>query len=601
MARRFSFISNAKFNPFTFDEMAKPLLMYKEYYDKNEALATELAEKANEWEAKANAEQDGAAYEQVKKYADDLRGQAERLVKYGMSPGLRADLQTMKARYKGEVTPVEEAYNLRNKLAEEQRLASLKDPSLRFSKDYATASLADLLNNPTASYNQWSLNDTYNRSAAEMKALMAKSQQIPRLVRTAGGQQIWQYDSGYNQSDIIDAVRNTGNPTNVVLAEHVQNLRRQYGYANMDDHQKEEFDNTLIGSMQAGLEEHTYKVTSDPTYKKPLSEEEKRELEYKEKKAEYDYLTAMAKWQATAGKGQNSTASGSTLRDFDNGFYYDKVAAGVYQGHSSDGSTVPVDKNGYPLNVMDNSAYTRNLPEDMQNELSRRRANKGAQVVNYFEADPDKIRVLNKEEEDLEFKRFLGKPENLKNLTVWNTDLKDKSGKEIKDSDGKTLKVGNLTPTEKYQLQSYLEDVNEKTKKHLTISDVTVVKYTVPGILTNTTKIKIIPKTANLFGAEDYDYILDTSENSTTIPKNENSEAPTPTTVPVNTDTTPTVPAPTEPPKVSSDSVKKEAPIKREAPKVPKDTATAEQVADKKAELLKKKLKEKQNKNNNSK
>ena len=109
----FSLSSRAKFTPFTFDEMVKPFQMYKEYYTQQEQLASALAEQAAEWGQKLNEVTDHDTYQTYKNFESDLKDISERLVKQGLDPGLRANIQKMKHRYASEINPIKDAYNWR--------------------------------------------------------------------------------------------------------------------------------------------------------------------------------------------------------------------------------------------------------------------------------------------------------------------------------------------------------------------------------------------------------------------------------------------------------------------------------------------------------
>ena len=143
---------SSQFRPMTYDELSKPLIQATEAQmaleDQYSAMQTEAAK----WQQLANEQTDQRAYAQLKAYSDDLSAQADALLKQGLSPSTRAAMLDMKRRYSKDVTPIEQAYNKREALVNEQRKASLSNPSLLFERDASKISLDDFLLNPQLDY-----------------------------------------------------------------------------------------------------------------------------------------------------------------------------------------------------------------------------------------------------------------------------------------------------------------------------------------------------------------------------------------------------------------------------------------------------------------
>lgn len=165
----YSIVSSAKFTPFTFDEMVKPLEMYRDYYKENEELANKLSEDAAEWGRKASASTDPITAATYRRYKEDLESQSDRLLTEGMSPGLRSDLQKMRRRYNTEITPIKEAYNWRLQQIQEQREGRAK--GMVYENDAATTSLDEYVKNPSLIYNFADSNAGYNRLATAAQSI----------------------------------------------------------------------------------------------------------------------------------------------------------------------------------------------------------------------------------------------------------------------------------------------------------------------------------------------------------------------------------------------------------------------------------------------
>ena len=145
-------IDNTKFNPFSFEDMLKPLALYAQEYRAQEDAISTLATNASIWNGMANEQSDPYAYSLYKGYADDLASQAEILSKEGLSPTSRRAMLKLKERYNSEILPIEKASKRRDALAEEQRKLSITDPSMMWERNASEMSLDDFITNPNANY-----------------------------------------------------------------------------------------------------------------------------------------------------------------------------------------------------------------------------------------------------------------------------------------------------------------------------------------------------------------------------------------------------------------------------------------------------------------
>ena len=144
----FNLVVNSSFKPFSYSEMLQPVLMATQAHQELENQYGELATKASVWEEMANEQTDPYAYKMYKTYANDLEEQAGQLAREGLNAASRRDMLNMRARYSKEITPIEQAYALRQKQAEQQQQALLQDPTLMLSRRAATTSLDDYIRNP---------------------------------------------------------------------------------------------------------------------------------------------------------------------------------------------------------------------------------------------------------------------------------------------------------------------------------------------------------------------------------------------------------------------------------------------------------------------
>lgn len=208
----YSFISNAKFRPFSYQEMLQPLQAYTNEYNTIQEGMGELSTKAGVFEKLANEQTDPKTYAMYKQYSNDLAKQAESLAKQGLTPGSRQGLMEMKKRYSSEIVPIEAALSKREELTKAQREAIQRDPSLMFDVNYGMVSLDDLVNNPNATYNTISGTELTKRSAQMAQNLAKTIQSNPQYKSILGGQYFQQMQQmGYTPQQIMQTVMNDPN------------------------------------------------------------------------------------------------------------------------------------------------------------------------------------------------------------------------------------------------------------------------------------------------------------------------------------------------------------------------------------------------------
>lgn len=200
----FSLSSRAKFTPFTFDEMVKPFQMYKEYYTQQEQLASALAEQAAEWGQKLNEVTDHDTYQTYKNFESDLKDISERLVKQGLDPGLRANIQKMRHRYASEINPIKDAYNWR--LQQIQQQIDGKSKGMVYEGDAATTSLDDYIANPTLIYSAADSNAGYARVANAAQAIAKGLSEAKISGKLDDYTKALLIRSGYDVSDVTSSV-----------------------------------------------------------------------------------------------------------------------------------------------------------------------------------------------------------------------------------------------------------------------------------------------------------------------------------------------------------------------------------------------------------
>lgn len=189
----YSLVVNSKFQPFSFDRYLQPYQIYGQNYKEIEEQYTDLSTKAGIWDGLANEQTDPYTYKMYKTYANDLENQASQLASEGLNAVSRKNMLNMRARYSKEIIPIEQAYNRRSKLAEEQRKLRAANPSIMFDRDFSSISLDGLLDNPELSYTSVSGDDLYKKGK---EAAISASSRMMNVSPALQGQ-YWKIRQGY--------------------------------------------------------------------------------------------------------------------------------------------------------------------------------------------------------------------------------------------------------------------------------------------------------------------------------------------------------------------------------------------------------------------
>lgn len=211
-------IINSKFRPFTYDELIKPMLQYKEVYDKVENDYSTLAAQTEQWKDIANQTQSPEAYEMYSNYSRDLNNVVDSFSR-GMTIQNRSQLLNMRRRYASDIRPIEVAANRRKELADEQRKMSLQDPTRIWEKKATDMSLDELIHNPSADYgNSVSGANLTAQVAAKASALAKEFRNNPNKMISLVGGDYYEYvkQRGFSSKAVLEAVMNSPNASPIL-------------------------------------------------------------------------------------------------------------------------------------------------------------------------------------------------------------------------------------------------------------------------------------------------------------------------------------------------------------------------------------------------
>lgn len=198
-------VNNAKFKPFSYQELIQPILLADAAHKELEDQYTELSTKANVWDKLAGEQPDSKVSTLYRNYANDLRNQANQLAKEGLTPSSRQGLSEMKSRYSTDIIPIEQAYNARAAETAEQLAGKAK--GIVYEGDASLSSLDRYLYNPQIRYGMADSQEGYKRVYNSAKALQDQLRNYGNGKRLDYYTKTWLQEHGYKQDEANQAIK----------------------------------------------------------------------------------------------------------------------------------------------------------------------------------------------------------------------------------------------------------------------------------------------------------------------------------------------------------------------------------------------------------
>ena len=275
----YSIINNAVFQPFTYQELALPLMQMQQKQEALEEEYDKLSAQADVLEAMGRNDRDIAsgAYAKYKAFSDELRARADALYENGLDYDSRVRLHEMKRMYNTDIVPIQNAWQKREEEIKLQRDAYLKNPSLMFSRDAASTSLDEYLANPTGGFKVYDKNAITKEAAAVFSSLANKIK---------GGYKVdvddftYKYISEYGLTpDMIDSW--LANPdSNKSLTRMMNNVLKSHGITVEDLKDTPNGENILRQGAEAAAEGVWAAVGKDQAEKMDNFENQERYKAY---------------------------------------------------------------------------------------------------------------------------------------------------------------------------------------------------------------------------------------------------------------------------------------------------------------------------------
>lgn len=264
----YSIVSNARFRPFSYDELIKPLVQYKEAYDKAEADYTNLAMQTEAWKDIANQDNSPIAYKMYKTYSDDLSEMADDFSR-GMTLSNRGALMGLKRRYASEITPIARASEAFDKAEAFRADIKAKNPNAIFEIDRYN-SIDDFLGGKRANNTYWDGDAAMKRVAAKAEALGKSLYSNPTAKLFLNGQQ-YQISqlNGISPNELTQVLLSPENINTEAGKQMRKIIDDELGSIDMDRYSNEgqsRINNIIATGMYAGLAKPTYNYVANGEY-----------------------------------------------------------------------------------------------------------------------------------------------------------------------------------------------------------------------------------------------------------------------------------------------------------------------------------------------
>ena len=140
-------VTNNVFDPLSFDELVKPLAMYKQVYDQAMNQYDTLGINTGEWTGKLGKEDaDSNAYKAAQEYANNLNAAADELSRNGLNINTRNAVRNLNKDFTNTIKPISEAWERRNVQRSLQQKYMLDNPGSFIERDLFDANNGNIDN-----------------------------------------------------------------------------------------------------------------------------------------------------------------------------------------------------------------------------------------------------------------------------------------------------------------------------------------------------------------------------------------------------------------------------------------------------------------------
>lgn len=264
-------VVNSRFNPFTYEQLIKPLEDYTKAYNEVEEQYANLATQTEAFRDVATRENSPEAYAMFNKYATDLENVTDDFSR-GMTLANRKQLLGLKRRYAKEITPIARADAARQEALKYRRETRARDNSAIFKVE--NLSLDDFLHGRTVSEDYVSGKDILARTSAKAEALGKALFSDPEFKKVLNGQKFQITQQNGMTPEMFYAVVNDqlDNPNiSEALRTKLQGFRQIMNdelatVSDWGEAARQQVLNSVTTGMYAGLAKPIYQFTENGEY-----------------------------------------------------------------------------------------------------------------------------------------------------------------------------------------------------------------------------------------------------------------------------------------------------------------------------------------------
>ena len=208
--------NSAKFNPYTFDEMLKPIAIAAEAYNKTQEGLAELEGQAGAIKQYIEEHPNSKYATKYTNYLKEIEKQADSLNAVGLTPDSRQALFKLRSRYIEDINPIQNAIKRRRELADEQRKAKLQNPTLMFERDFNSvsdeSSLDRFLENPDYDYGASYSGNLITQQVSQMASHLSKELRNNSIGRLDEYTKTFLNKYGLSSDEVAYAINNPKDP-----------------------------------------------------------------------------------------------------------------------------------------------------------------------------------------------------------------------------------------------------------------------------------------------------------------------------------------------------------------------------------------------------
>lgn len=262
---------NSQFRPFTYDEMVKPLTLYKEVYDEERDKLDNLSYLTEKMRDIAQQEKSPEAYAIFKQYSDQLERLSSDFNKYGLKRGTRNKLSQMKRGYAASIEPLIAADTA---LKEANAFREKVGPNGIFQVNNYD-SIDSFLHGKVANNKYVDRQSLIKETASLTEAAMAEAMEDPEFIKAMSDQywQIKQHTGGsYKELEEAMKLAIADNPiAQNRFSEIRQAMFKKYGIQDYDTLGQRDIINAVDTGLYAGLDKPNISFQGNLGYQAPSS------------------------------------------------------------------------------------------------------------------------------------------------------------------------------------------------------------------------------------------------------------------------------------------------------------------------------------------